>query len=205
MSNLEMTRSNAGEEQAPTPRTVEYWATQKPDALALVDGKKSLTYGDWNMQADKLAEGFAQLGVEAGDIIVTRLQIRLEWAIIACAAAKLGCSILGLNWRLTPNEVSYVLSNSEANILICDDSDPAALLPAFDGTALKLKVTIDVPADAFISYDELFVENAPQRISKGEAPLIIYTSGTTAPLAGPNQYGRTAAPSSDKNSPTSAS
>ena len=186
MSDVKAANSSQATVEAPTPRTVEYWASEKPDALALVEGEKSLTYGDWNTQADKVAEGFARLGVEAGDVIVTRLQIRLEWAIIASAAAKLGCSILGLNWRLTPSEVNYVLTNSDARVLICDDADPVALLPAFEGAALKLKVSLDVPADEFVSYDDLFVEDAPARFSKGEAPLIIYTSGTTGLPKGVN-------------------
>ena len=186
MTDIEKTKLNERKTKAPVPHTVEYWASEKPEAVALVEGDKSLTYGDWNALADAVAEGFARLGVEAGDVIVTRLQIRLEWAIIASAAAKLGCSILGLNWRLTPSEVNYVLSNSEAKVLVCDDADPAALLPAFEDVPLKLKVSLDVPADAFVSYEELFVADAPERISKGEAPLIIYTSGTTGLPKGVN-------------------
>lgn len=164
---------------SPLEGSLEYWAQQKPDAVAIIENDEALTYGAWNRQADALAEGLAKRGVTAKDIIVTRLQIRKEWAIIASAAAKLGCAVLGLNWRLTPAETHYVLSNSKANVFICDDSDPKALMPAFAELPIKLAVSMDTIADGFVSFADLFDPTAPARFSRGEAPLIIYTSGTT--------------------------
>ncbi|HEX4183830.1 MAG TPA: AMP-binding protein [Caulobacteraceae bacterium] len=163
----------------PLRNSLEYWARQRPEDAAIIEGGVVLTYGAWNSRADALAEGLAKHGVVAGDVIVTRLQIRKEWPIVASAAAKLGCSILGLNWRLTPAETHYVLSNSKASVVICDDPDPAALAPAFEGLRIKLAVSVDVPANGFTALSELFAPAAPTRFSQGEAPLIIYTSGTT--------------------------
>ncbi len=161
------------------PNTIEFWAREKPDQVAIVEGDRSLTYDQWNNEADRLAEGLSKYGLSADDIVVVRTQIRLEWAIISSALAKLGCSLLGTNWRLTPSEVEYVLQNSGATVLICDDPDPRPLKEALGNLPLRLAVTIDTPAEGYVTFKDLLDESAPARYSNGDAPLIIYTSGTT--------------------------
>jgi long-chain acyl-CoA synthetase len=164
---------------APRPGSVEGWAAEEPDRAVVFEGDRSMTWAQINDAADSLAEGLARRGVRAGDIVVVRTQIRLEWVVIDAALAKLGCLLLGLNWRLTPDEVRYVLANSGARALICDDPDPAALGGAFDGAELAAAVSLDARADGFDHYAELVAGPPVRRISAAEARLVIYTSGTT--------------------------
>ena len=164
---------------APRPASVEAWAAEEPDRAVLFEGDRSMTWTQINDAADSLAEGLATRGVRAGDIVVVRTQIRLEWVVIDAALAKLGCLLLGLNWRLTPDEVRYVLANSGARAVICDDPDPAALARAFDATELAAAVSLDARADGFHHYADLVAGPAVRRISAAEPRLVIYTSGTT--------------------------
>ncbi|MEC3764525.1 MULTISPECIES: class I adenylate-forming enzyme family protein [Cupriavidus] len=165
--------------QAPQPGTVEHWARARPDALAAIEGERALSWAALDDHANRLAHALSARGLGRGDIVVVRTQIRLEWMAIAAACGKLGCSLLGMNWRLTPAEVRYVLNNSRANAIVCDDADPAALLPAFDGQPLKAAVSLDVAAAGFDHYADLVAAPAPARYSAGQPGLIIYTSGTT--------------------------
>jgi long-chain acyl-CoA synthetase len=159
--------------------SVEYWAVRRSNEIAIVESDRSLTWGNWDAAADRLAETLAQHGIREGDIIAVRTQIRLEWAIVNAALAKLGASVLGLNWRLTPAEVAYVTSNSDACGLVCDDEDPTALLPALKDLRLKIAISLDVSADGFLSWGEALAPDASHRVSAQEAGLVIYTSGTT--------------------------
>jgi long-chain acyl-CoA synthetase len=164
----------------PHPSSLEYWAREQPDAPALIEGDRTLSWRDWNQEADRLAHGLRRLGLEAGDVLVTRMQIRPEWPIVSAAAGKLGCRILGLNWRLTTAETQYVLSNSGAHAIVCDDQDPVALSPAFEGLDLKFAISIEAPAEGFVSYAAaLSREPVEPLIAAGNPPLILYTSGTT--------------------------
>jgi long-chain acyl-CoA synthetase len=158
---------------------VEYWAQQRPDTVAIIDGDARVTWRQWNDEANRLAHGLRAHGLNAGDIVVTRLQIRKEWPIIGSALGKLGCRVLGLNWRLTPPETQYVLSNSGAAAIICDDPDPAPLLPAFEGLNIKLAVSLDSAARGFVRYADLIAKEGEPLFATGTPPLIIYTSGTT--------------------------
>jgi long-chain acyl-CoA synthetase len=163
---------------APLPGSLEYWALHKPETIALIDGESSLTYGDWNRISDRIANALAARGLESGDTVVVRMQISWEWAVVASALAKLRCALLGLNWRLTATEIQYVLTNSAAQALICDDADPTPLLAAVAGLPIKLLAALG-SHPSFISWDEL-QRGAPQPLlSHGDPPLIVYTSGTT--------------------------
>ena len=161
------------------PNTIEHWAYETPDAVALIEGERRTTFAEWNRIANRLAHGLKERGIEAGDIVVTRVQIRTEWPIISAALGKIGARVLGLNWRLTPTETRYVLENSGARAIILDDPDPATLQEAFAGLDFKLKASLDSRANDFVSYDELIEDDGPPIFSKGNPALIIYTSGTT--------------------------
>jgi long-chain acyl-CoA synthetase len=164
----------------PAAGSVEHWAREKPDAPAIIENGKTLTWRQWNEEADRMASGLRRLGVEPGDIVVTRLQIRTEWPIISTALGKLECRLLGLNWRLTPTETNYVLSNSGARVVICDDPDPTALIPAFEGLSIKLAISIDAEAPGFVPYETVLESGSAEPLfAKSNPSLIIYTSGTT--------------------------
>lgn len=164
---------------SPTPGSLEYWASIQPDKVVVHDGERSLTWAQLNDQANQLAFALRKRGLAAGDIVIARTQIRLEWVVIAYALAKLQCPVLGLNWRLTASESRYVLNNSKACAIICDDPDPSKLMPAFEGYQLKTLVSIDTPAPGFESYADLLKEGIEQFPSANEPKLVIYTSGTT--------------------------
>lgn len=165
---------------APVPATLEHWARKKPDAVAIIEGERSMTWAEWNAKADRLAAALEKRGLVADDIVVVRTHIRLEWSVVASALAKLGCRMIGMNWRLTPSETRYVMNNSRATAVICDDADPAALLPAFEGQPLKAAVSLDAAAPGFERYEDLLAEEHGRSYeSAGDPLLIIYTSGTT--------------------------
>jgi long-chain acyl-CoA synthetase len=176
-----MTMTTSCPSTSPVAGTLEHWAARQPDELALVEGAQQRTWGQWNDQADHLAAALQARGLVAGDIVIVRTQSRVEWPILASALAKLGCRLLGLNWRLTNAEILHVLNNSRANAIVCDDADPAALLPVFEGQTLKLAVSLDVAAPGFETLADLLTSTpaGARYRSKGDPGLIIYTSGTT--------------------------
>jgi long-chain acyl-CoA synthetase len=159
--------------------SLEHHAQASPDRVALIEADRTITFRDWNLAADRVANALAARGLAAGDIAVVRTQLRIEWAIVAAALAKLGCSLLALNWRLTPSEVRYVLDHSGARAVICDDLDPGPLVTAIADLSIKLVVSLDAGAPGTTSFAELLQGAATPRFSRSDPPLIIYTSGTT--------------------------
>lgn len=163
----------------PRPASIEYWASKKHNELAIAESTHQVTWSEWNEASDRLAEALASRGLQEGDILAASCKTRIEWAVINGALAKLGCSLLGVNWRLTPSELNYVLENSGAAAFFCDAKEPENLLPALEPLALKILATIDSPAKGFVNWDELMQAEAVPRYSANNVALVVYTSGTT--------------------------
>lgn len=161
-------------------RTLEYWAKAKPTEIAVVEGGVSMDWATLNNKANSVAEGLAKAGLSAGEVVCVRLQIRIEWLVINAALSKLGCSLLGLNWRLTPDETRYVLNNSGAKAIILDDANPVPLIEALQDMSLQACVLLEGEYPGAITYRTLEeLEDPAERVMERDAPLIIYTSGTT--------------------------
>ena len=105
------------------PGTPEFWADQKPDAPAVIKGDDVLTYRDWNERADRVADALAALGLIEGDRLGMRFRLGFEWFVIQRALQKLGVVQVAVNWRLTPDEAIYIINDSGAKGLACNDRD----------------------------------------------------------------------------------
>lgn len=163
----------------PNAGTVEHWAAIRPDETAIIDGEVTLTWQALNHAADRLAHGLSRRGIGAGDVVALRMQVRHEWAVAAVALAKLNAMLVGVNWRLTPAEVQYVLQDSQSRALLCDDMAPAVLSGVLDEIGLGVRISLEVQAQGFESLQDVMDGAAEPMYSQGDAALIVYTSGTT--------------------------
>ena len=105
------------------PGTPEFWAGQRPDAPAVIKGDAVMTYAEWNDRADRVADALAALGLEEGDRLGMRFRLSFEWFVIQRALQKLGVTQVAVNWRLTPDEAVYIIRDSGAKGLACNDAD----------------------------------------------------------------------------------
>ena len=171
------------------PGSVEYWAERTPDAPALAESARRLSYAEWNAQADALAEVLAErAGVGPGDHVALCMQNRIEWFVTQAAVAKLGAALVPISFRLTPAEVHYIAADSGARALLFDAEDAAALRrvwtdePRTDRPSqVRLAVSVLRSSEPDVaSFAELTAGSARTRRYAQRPPrAIVYTSGTT--------------------------
>lgn len=161
----------------PHEGTPEYWAEHRPDAPAVISGERVLTYREWNDSADRIAEGLAARGFQAGDRLGMRFRLAPEWFIVQRALQKLGATQVAVNWRLTPDEAIYILRDSGAKGLACNDVD----VHGWEGHDVGLLVTVGQSADAVgVRFEDLLdTEVVTPRFGAARPSLVLYTSGTT--------------------------
>jgi long-chain acyl-CoA synthetase len=167
---------------------VEYWAERTPDAPALAEGARRLSYAEWNAQADALAEALAsRAGVQPGDHVALCMQNRSEWFVTQAAVAKLGAALVPISFRLTPAEVHYIAADSGARAFVFDAEDTAAYRRVWTdepATArpgqVRLAVSVLRSAEPGVeSFAALSGAPAPRRFAQRPPRSIVYTSGTT--------------------------
>jgi long-chain acyl-CoA synthetase len=157
--------------------TPEYWARTRPDAPAVIDGEAVMTYAEWNDRADRVAEGLAGAGLGAGDRMGMRFRLGFPWFVVQRAMQKLGVAQVAVNWKLTPAEAVYILRDSDAKGLACDDADASRWAEHDVG----LVVTVGQPAGSGgLRYEDLAeTAAATPRFGPQRPNMILYTSGTT--------------------------
>lgn len=95
-------------------------AEERPDKDAILYQNQRITYRQFDERVSALAQGFLNLGVEKGDIIGILLYNCSEFLEIIFAANRIGAVFLPLNFRLAPDEVSYILNHAEAKVLVTE-------------------------------------------------------------------------------------
>jgi long-chain acyl-CoA synthetase len=164
---------------APEPGTPESWAERRPDAIAIIDGDRQLTYTDWNDKANRLADALAELGVKPQDRIGMRFQLRTEWFILQRALQKLGAGQVAISWKLQTEEVLHILRDSGAVGLACTDPDPI-VWTRHPETGLLITVRQPATSNTGHRIEDLVNNGKPTPRYGARDPLnVIYSSGTT--------------------------
>jgi len=107
-------------------------ALRRPDAEAVVDGRRRLTYAELDARAAEAAGSFARLGLARGDRALLVLRNRLEHVVAYWALQKLGAVAVPVNFRLAGNELRYVLEDSGARLALFEASTAASVLDRID-------------------------------------------------------------------------
>ena len=158
-------------------------ALRRPDAQAVVEGRRRLTYAELDGRATAVAQGFARLGVARGDRVLLVLRNRLEHVIAYWGLQTLGAVAVPVNFRLAANELRYVLEDSGARVALFEESTAAPMYEAASGTLTTLVSVGDRAPSGSKSFDELL--DGTGGVRRVEPPgerdlsLILYTSGTT--------------------------
>ncbi len=159
------------------------------DKEAVVYGNRRLTYGEFADHVTRMANALREAGIEPGDR-VAYLMPNLPEMLAAHFAVPLANAVLvAINTRLSPDEISYILTHSKSRILVADTELLAALENVEGNWASVEKIValddVGVEADlAAVPYDEFFERGSsdplPWRVEDELLPISInYTSGTT--------------------------
>jgi long-chain acyl-CoA synthetase len=159
----------------------------------IVSGDRRISYPEIFARAARAATGLKELGLAGGRPVAMMLRNDFAFFEASSAASTVGSPVVPFNWHLKAEEVSYILGDCGARILVCH----ADLWPQIrDGVPADIKVLI-VPtppeiAAAFNIAPELAVvpsgvtdwnawreTHAPWSGPLGRMSPMFYTSGTT--------------------------
>jgi long-chain acyl-CoA synthetase len=165
---------------------LEYQAFRRPNKTAVVFGEKGYSYSFLNAAANKVANTLRSLGVHQGDRVSMWLPNCPEFITSFYGILKVGAVVVPMNILFKAREIEYLLSNSEAKVLItvapcletvrqvsnklsCLENIIALGLEDHEKDALSFGKFIGKFSDQFFGIDLSFDDTA----------TILYTSGTT--------------------------
>jgi len=94
---------------------LENSAERFPDKLALICGGQRLTYAQIEEQANRMANGLLEMGMQRGDRAAIWLPNSVETVVAIFAVLKVGGTFTVINPTTKPEKLTYVLNNCTAS------------------------------------------------------------------------------------------
>ena len=159
-------------------------ALMQPGGTALRHLGATTTWIELERRVTALAGALHRHGVGFGDRVLILMLNRTEFVESVLAVNKLGAIAVPVNFRMTPAEIAYLVSDCAAAVVVTEpvlapvatavrDLDPALATVIVAGAATE---------DGVLGYEDMVAENAPcptVDIPNDSPALIMYTSGTT--------------------------
>ena len=102
----------------------------------------SISFDKAKLRVQKVAAGLTSLGVKPGDKIALISPNRYEWAISDYAILSIGAITVPIYTSLLPEQVKYILNDSEASVVICSDWDQYSKIDKVREQCLSLKCVV---------------------------------------------------------------
>lgn len=167
-----------------------------PEAVALVEGERRLSYREFNAWVNRIANALAGRGYSRGDALAIASGNSCEFLVTYYACAKLGvvCVPINLGWR--PAEVAYVLGHSQSRGIVVESQLVASIAPALADSPEVTDVVIapgtlgyagaegQLGGRPVTTFDQLAsgaADSEPEHYVADRDPITyLYTSGTTS-------------------------
>lgn len=172
--------------------------TYQKEAMMLVKRKgqyRPISTAEFSRRVRNISAGLRALGLKREDKLIILSENRPEWVMVDLAAICLGAITVPIYTSLTPQQIRYIINDSEARFVVCSNPEMWAKLEGIKSELpLVVKyIMIDDPAPAgVIPLKELEKEGERENrlnpedfekialsIGPDDLATIIYTSGTT--------------------------
>ncbi len=145
-------------------------AKERDGDVALIYYDQTLTYGELNSRANRLAQILIGRGVNRGAVVGLMVDRSFEMIISILATLKAGAAVLPIDVDHPEGRISYMLDNSKVNMLVVNDADYQSP-EGYTGEILNL-------FDLSFNQDEV-TENISLKTASTDLLYVIYTSGST--------------------------
>lgn len=158
---------------------VDPWAQQTPDAIALREQGRALSYAALREQIARSADWLAGRGVRPGDRVLLLGENSIALAVLVLAAGRMNAWPLVVNARISAREVDGVRAHSGARLVVvtgpgtAEGRAHAGRMAAAEVDAAGLGPLAVTPADTQALAEPVQADGARQ------VGALIYTSGTT--------------------------
>ena len=167
------------EYECPVADYPRFYAEKASDRIAYSDGEQHRNYGELNKCASQVAQGLFAAGCKQGDRIGYLGNNSGPYVEVFFGACKAKAIYVGLNWRLTPLELEYILKDAGVVLVFCDPQFKE-MLHKLQQTVPSLHTLISVERGNFSGWRDQYDASDPLFEHHLEETVVqFYTSGTT--------------------------
>lgn len=150
----------------------ETQAARSPNAIALTDGERSVTYQQLNAMANRVAHRLRAAGVEAETLVGICMDRSMDLIVGLLGILKAGGAYLPIDLDYPAERLAFMLKDAKAPLLLTHTAQKAEL-PSLTAEIIAIDDLFSCPPAAGEE------ENPPHAGGANNLAYVIYTSGTT--------------------------
>ena len=160
---------------------VAWHAVRGPDTPALITTTGTITYGELNARANRLARALRRRGVRRGDSVALLCSNRAEFVEVLMATQRSGLRLTTVNWHLTAEEAGYIVDDCEARAFVAEARfDTVARGAASVAPRAQVHLAVGGSIGGFEDYDATVAAEPDDELDDPAlGSQMLYTSGTT--------------------------
>ncbi len=151
---------------------------------AILDSERDFTWAEFGDRAARAGGMLRALGIGPGDRYGVMSRTSFRHSELLYAGYRTGAVPMGINYRLAPPEIRYVLEDSSCRIVAVDEK----FIDVFEADELApwrdhLIRVAAVPADGpWMDYEAALTQATPEHVrdnAEDDPAILLYTAGTT--------------------------
>ncbi|MGY5134317.1 amino acid adenylation domain-containing protein, partial [Streptomyces nigrescens] len=153
-----------------TPTVLELFAShvdRTPDAVAVVDGERVLTYRQLDERAGRLAGRLISRGIRRGDRVAVMMDRSADLLVALLAVWKAGAVYVPVDAAYPARRVAFMVADAKVSLMVCS-------VAARDGVPDGIE-----PIEVDAARDEGAGDAAAVTAHPGDLAYVMYTSGST--------------------------
>ncbi|MCQ4122384.1 non-ribosomal peptide synthetase [Rhodococcus tibetensis] len=150
-------------------------ARERPNSVALVQGRRTLTYGELDEHSRWAAVGLRECGVEPGHRVGLCLDRSIELVVTMLAILEVGAAFVPMDIRHPPDRLEYTAGDAGIRLVVTDRTNTSW------GDGIRSLTPQDLDGAASAAHpDGAVASGLGTEMSDGTAvAYVIYTSGST--------------------------
>lgn len=159
--------------------SVRWHARHRPDAVALTEGARHVTYRELDLMAAGCANALRVMGVQPRERVMIALPNSIAWAVLYQGVLQSGAIPVPINPLLATPEIAAIARDCEPALIIDDGRHASELrkaLPEFNARGLIIDVGVEA---AGLTLMEGELAHPFPEFEPGETAVILYSSGST--------------------------
>ncbi|MCL7494788.1 amino acid adenylation domain-containing protein [Streptomyces sp. MCA2] len=143
-------------------------AQRSPDAVAVMDGGRTLSYADLDRTSDGLAGHLASMGVRRGDRVGVVMERGADLFVALLAVWKAGAAQVPVNVDYPAQRIDRMLADAGATVALCVGANRDAVPDGVEPVVMDAPALGDVPHEA-----------PALTVGAHDVAYVMYTSGST--------------------------
>ena len=143
-------------------------AQGQPEAVAVVHGRRQLTYAELDEQSRWAAAGLRMCGIEPGDRVGLCLDRSVELIVAMLAVLGVGAAYVPMDVRHPADRLAYTADDAGVQLVVTDVEDPV----------WSSEIRVVSPKELAASRDDT-TDTDGDGLGTDAAAYVIYTSGST--------------------------